>query len=149
MSAGDVRYTASLDGIEPDHLDGLFVGWPDPPAPATLLRLLHGSSHVELALDDRTGHVVGFVTAISDGVLTAYVPLLEVLPTHQGRGIGRALVTRLLARIGHLYSVCLHCDPDVEAFYAPFGLRRLNGMALRNYSAQSGDGAEPRSASRG
>ena len=38
-----------------------------------------------LARDD-AGRVVGFVTAISDGVLSAYIPLLEVLPEYQGAG---------------------------------------------------------------
>jgi hypothetical protein len=31
--------------------------------------------------------VVGFITAISDGVLTAYVPFLEVLPAHRRQGV--------------------------------------------------------------
>jgi hypothetical protein len=38
--------------------------------------------------------------------------------------------------------VDLVCDPDLEAFYAPLGLRRLPlAMGLRDYTAQSGRGA--------
>ena len=42
---------------------------------------------------ERSGQVVGFITAISDGVLSAYIPLLEVLPGWRSQGIGGELVT--------------------------------------------------------
>ena len=92
-----IAFQADLHGITPERLQGFFLGWPNPPAPATHLRLLAGSNYVELAVDSVTGQVVGFINAISDGVLTAYIPLLEVLPAYQGQGIGATLVTRLLA----------------------------------------------------
>ena len=88
-----VEYTQNLDAIRPEHLHGFFAGWPNPPSPETHLRILQQSSHVVLAFEP-SGKVVGFITAISDGVLSAYVPLLEVLPPHRGRGIGTALVRR-------------------------------------------------------
>ena len=96
-----ITYQSDLQGITPERMEGFFVGWPNPPAPITLLRILQGSAHVELALDDLTGQVVGFINAISDGVLVAYVPLLEVLPAYQGQGIGATLVNRMLARLSH------------------------------------------------
>jgi len=80
--------------------------------------------------------VVGFVTAISDGVLSAYVPLLEVLPDHQGRGIGSELVRRLLDRLGDLYMIDVVCDENVVPFYERLGLRRLDAaLGVRNPSA--------------
>jgi len=47
--------------------------------------------------DTENGRVVGFVTAVSDGVVSAFLPLLEVLPEYQGRGIGSELVRRMLS----------------------------------------------------
>lgn len=79
-----ITYRDALAGITADHLGGFFVGWPNPPSAATHLRLLAGSDHVVLAVDEETGRVVGFVTAIDDGVLSAYLPHLEVLPAFQG-----------------------------------------------------------------
>lgn len=108
------------------------------PAGPTRRRLLAGSDYVELAVDTVSGQVVGFITAISDGVLAAYIPLLEVLPACRGQGIGATLVTRLLARLSHLYMVDLLCDADVQPFYARLGLRPATGMLLRNYARQSG-----------
>ena len=133
-----IRYTDSPQGIEPRHLRGFFVGWPNPPSPETHRRLLAGSDHLVLALDDESGNVVGFVTAISDGVLSAYVPHLEVLPPYQGRGIGTELMRRLLDRLRGLYMVDLLCDAEVQPFYARLGMRPVPGMAVRNHARQSG-----------
>ena len=92
-----ITYTDDLAGVQPEQLAGFFEGWPNPPSPEAHLRILSGSSHVVLATAS-DGQVVGFVTAISDGVLTAYVPLLEVLPSHRRQGIGTELIRRLLAQ---------------------------------------------------
>ena len=83
------HFLDNTDDIEPQQLRGFFVGWPSPPSLATHLKSLNQSQYVVLALDERTGNVVGFITAISDNVLSAYMPLLEVLPEYQNRGTGR------------------------------------------------------------
>lgn len=133
-----VVYTSSLDDITPEQLDGFFVdwGWPAYPTPETHLQLLHGSDEVVLALEE--GRVVGYITAITDGVLSAYIPLLEVLPPWQGQGIGQELVRRMLARLDHLYMIDLLCDEDVQPFYEQLGMRRATGMMVRNYDRQTG-----------
>ena len=133
-----ITFQAELQDITPERLQGFFVGWPNPPAPATHLRLLAGSAYMELAVDSVTGQVVGFINAISDGVLVAYIPLLEVLPAYQGQGIGATLVARLLARLDHLYMVDLLCDADVQPFYARLGMRPATGMMVRHYDRQAG-----------
>lgn len=134
-----IAYSDDLDGITADDVSGGFwVGWPNPPTPETHLRILHGSDHVFLARDGVSGVVVGFITAISDGVLFAYIPLLEVLPAWQGQGIGGELVRRMLERLRHLYAIDLLCDPEVQPFYERHGLRRSSGMIARNYARQSG-----------
>jgi len=134
-----IRYTDSLDGVTSEALGGgFFVGWPNPPSPETHLRLLRGSAHVWLAVDDASGQVVGFVTAVSDLVLAAYIPLLEVLPEYQGQGIGTALMQRMLESLSDIYMVDLLCDADLQPYYERLGMRRATGMLVRNYAAQSG-----------
>ncbi|MBI5668338.1 MAG: GNAT family N-acetyltransferase [Chloroflexi bacterium] len=133
-----MSYTTSLDAITPDKLRGFFVGWPNPPTPETHLRILQGSSHVILALDDATGSVVGFITAISDGVSSAYIPHLEVLPAYQGQGIGSELVRQMLERLRHLYMIDLVCDDGLKAFYGRLGLKPHLAMIVRNYDRQAG-----------
>ncbi len=133
-----ITYTDSLDHITPDKLQGFFVGWPNPPNPETHLRILRGSSHILLAVDDQTGQVVGFINAISDGVLNAFIPLLEVLPTYQKQGIGAELVRQMLDKLRTLYAIDLLCDADLQPFYQRFGMRPYTAMLLRNYDRQSG-----------
>ncbi|MBE0690535.1 MAG: GNAT family N-acetyltransferase [Anaerolineae bacterium] len=132
-----MRYVTSLDGITADHLrGGFFEGWPNPPSPETHLRMLHNSSTVVLALDDDS--VVGFVNAMSDNVLAAYIPLLEVLPNYRRQGIGGELMKRILDSLRHLYMIDLMCDPELQPFYAQFGMQRYSGMMMRNFDRQSG-----------
>jgi len=44
---------------------------------------LRGSDFMVLAREAENGRVVGFVTAVGDSLLSAFVPLLEVLPEYQ------------------------------------------------------------------
>ena len=78
-----IEYVNTLDDITSDNLEGFFVDWPNPPSPIKHYELLEKSSYIWLAVDNQTGNVVGFITAISDEVLSAYIPLLEVLPEYQ------------------------------------------------------------------
>ena len=136
-----VRFTSALDGVCPDMLTGFFTGWPHPPTPETHLRLLRGTDAVVLALDESSGKVVGYIAALTDGVLTAYIGHLEVLPAWRGRGIGSELVRRMLDNYKDLYMVDLMCDPEVQPFYERLGMRPNTGMSLRNYAIQSGRSA--------
>jgi GNAT superfamily N-acetyltransferase len=127
----DIRYTDELTGVESQHLHGFFVGWPQPMSPQDHLRLLAGSDCVVLAIDMDTERVVGFITALTDGVLTGFIPLLEVLPAYQGQGIGRAMMNRMLDRLRDLPNIDLMCDPDVVSFYERFGMHPWTGMVIR------------------
>lgn len=131
-----VTYTDTLDGVTADMLVGFFDGWPTHPDTQTHLRLLQGSSEVVLAVD--AGRVVGFVTAISDGVLSAYIPFLEVLPGYRHQGIGKELVREMLMKLKDYYMVDLTCDPELRSFYVEQGMTALTAMALRNRNMQSG-----------
>ena len=133
-----ISYQTDTAEITPTKLQGFFVGWPNPPSPETHLRLLESSQLIELALD-QTGNVIGYLTVLSDGVLFAYISSLEVLPAHQGRGIGQELMRRMLVRLHTVYAIDLICDPDVQPFYAKVGMRPATGMRIRNYERQSGE----------
>jgi ribosomal protein S18 acetylase RimI-like enzyme len=124
-------YADSAAGIRSDQLTGgFFVGWPSPPTAERHLDILRGSNAVVIAIDDDA--VVGYATAISDGVLSAFIPLLEVLPAYQNQGIATELARRLLAQLDDLYMVDVCCDADLEPFYRRLGFNNLDrGMGLR------------------
>ncbi len=133
-----IMYVDQVEGITVDQLHGFFVGWSNPPSPETHLKLLTNSDHVVLAVDDVVTKVVGFVNAVSDRVLSAYIPLLEVLPDYQGRGIGQELIRQMLEKLKGLYMIDLICDRELEPFYVRFGMKTSFGMVVRNYEGQSG-----------
>jgi ribosomal protein S18 acetylase RimI-like enzyme len=131
-----IQYQNSLEGIRANQLERFFVGWPNPPTPTTHLEILKRATHLVLALDG--SRVIGFVTAISDGILCAYIPLLEVLPSHQHQGIGSELMRRMLERLHEMYMIDLLCDPELQAFYSRVGMEESTGMLVRNFARQSG-----------
>lgn len=134
-----IEIVSSLENVTADQLTGGFwEHWPDPPSPARHLDLLHGSLAVALAIDGDTREVVGFATAVGDGVLAAYIPLLEVLPTHRGRGLGTNLVEALIDSVSPCYMLDVACDDDVVPFYERLGFTRTNAMIRRDYAVQSG-----------
>lgn len=114
-------------------IKGLFVGWPTPPSPERLIAVMDGSYRRVWALDgDR---VVGYINAISDGVLNAFVPWLEVHPDYQNQGIGAELVRRLLAQLDGMYAIDLCCDPALVGYYERLGFTAMAGAGIRNREA--------------
>ena len=131
-------YKNSAKGMTPDMLIGFFDGWGNPPGPETHLTLLNNSSKVIIAFDEGENRAAGFITAVSDGVLSAYIPLLEVLPEYKNQSIGRELVRRMLEELKDIYMIDLCCDDDLIPFYKKFGMIQGNSMLIRNYDRQSG-----------
>ena len=127
-----INFQDSISNISPDTLEGFFVGWVKPPTPKKHMQVLQQSDYVLLAIDSETDKVVGFLTVITDS-LCAYIPLLEVLPDYQGRGIGKTLVKKMLKKLKDLDSVDLLCDPPLQAFYTDCGMTKATGMTLKNY----------------
>ncbi|MEX2374074.1 MAG: GNAT family N-acetyltransferase [Dehalococcoidia bacterium] len=66
------------------------------------------------------------------------MPLLEVLPAYQGRGIGSELVRRMLAKLERYYMVDLVCDPDMQSFYERFMMNPGTAMIIRRRERQYG-----------
>jgi ribosomal protein S18 acetylase RimI-like enzyme len=130
-----IDYVNSLENVKESHLGGFFVGWPKPPSVRGHYEILKNSNYIWLALED--GKVVGFITAISDNVISAYIPLLEVLPDYQGLGIGTVLVKKMLDSLKQLYMIDLLCDEELTAFYKRFGMYKSQGMLIRNFDRQN------------
>jgi len=132
----NITFSDSADSINQESLQGFFVGWDNPPTPETHLKLLKESTYRVVALDGEK--VVGFITAITDKTLAAYIPSLEVLPQYQKMGIGQELVKRMLANLDGYYMIDLLCDQELQPFYETLGMQKAQGMRIRNYGSQNG-----------
>lgn len=128
-----IRFETRAGMVSPAQATGFFVGWPSPPTSEQLVAVMDGSYRRVWALDGNS--VVGYINAISDGVLNAYLPWLEVLPTYQGQGIGRELVRRVLTELDSLYAIDLCCDPALIPYYEKLGFTALAGAGIRHYEA--------------
>jgi ribosomal protein S18 acetylase RimI-like enzyme len=139
-----IEYREDIATFTADQLrDGFFEGWPSPPSPELHLAHLLGAEVAIVAVDTATGQVVGFVTVIGDGVLTAFIPLIEVLPAYRGGGVGAELMRLVLARLGDRYSIDLVCDSDLAPFYDCLGGVQGTAMLWRNRDALEPLGDRP------
>lgn len=119
-------------------LTGFFSGWKTFPSAEKHLTLLKNSEYIILAYDDEKKKVAGFINSVSDGVLSAYIPLLEVLPEYQRCGIGRELVKKMMEKLKGYYMIDIVCDESIQKFYEKSGLQKYTAMIKRNYDKQSG-----------
>lgn len=119
-------------------LENFFVGWRRPPGLATRANLVAASDVLVVAVDGVSKEVVGFVTAVTDGVLSAYISFLEVLPSYRAKGIGSELVDRVLRGLSELYMVDVVCDEGLSPFYEARGFTPRRAMSLRRYDKLNG-----------
>ena len=128
-----IEYTDSLKNITSHMLKGYFKTWKKPRTPDEHLQILKNSDHTILAIDTETGYVVGFITALTDGIQSAFIPLLEVLPEYRQRGIGSSLLSRMLDKLKGIPAIDLTCDSTLQKFYSKFRMVPSVGMIIRKY----------------
>jgi GNAT superfamily N-acetyltransferase len=121
-----------------DQLDvtGFFVGWPSPPNKSVLKKILKNSQFIQMAIIENK--LIGFVNALSDFTLTAYIPLLEVLPEYKRKGVGTTLIEKIKLDLKDFYMIDICCDEDVIPFYKNLGFKQGHSMSHRNYNMQEG-----------
>ena len=128
-----ITYYTNLDHITEKDLEGFFVGWKAPLSCQQHYKILENSNYIVLAYDKNKKRVVGFVNALSDEVSFAFIPLIEVLPEFQNKGIGTELLKRMLELLDDISNIDLTCDLELQSFYERFGMLKSTGMILRKY----------------
>ncbi|KWV58800.1 GNAT family acetyltransferase [Bradyrhizobium macuxiense] len=119
-----------LSAIDWDELSALYRVAPLGDKSAADLKLVFGNSMFRVfAFGD--GRLVGAGRALADGRDCAYLCDIAVHPTHQGRGLGKEIVQRLVRLSAGHRKIILYSVPDREPFYASFGFRRMTtAMAI-------------------
>jgi GNAT superfamily N-acetyltransferase len=91
-------------------------------------RAFERSFSVIFVFDDEK--LIAFGRAISDGEYQAALYDIAVLPSYQGRGIGKLVVQQLIEKTPHCNFI-LYASPGKEAFYEKENFRKMKtGMAL-------------------
>jgi ribosomal protein S18 acetylase RimI-like enzyme len=118
--------------IDLDQLAALMrsAGWTERVNDRTrLAQQVTGSRYVVSAWNGE--RLVGFARALSDGATNAYVSTVVVLPEYQGKGIGREMMTRLLAGKDGIRFVLHAARPEVKGFYEKLGFSEATDMMCR------------------
>ena len=126
-----IDYDTTHERVDLAQLAELYrsVGWNDRASePERIAEAVRNSLWIVTAWE--SGKLVGFCRAFSDGAFTAYVGDVLVNPTHQGRGVGRELVRRLMADRDRIAFV-LKAAPPVQPFYAKLGFAPAPDMFRR------------------
>jgi ribosomal protein S18 acetylase RimI-like enzyme len=125
-----LHWTDSQESIDWIQLHLLFRAAPLGDKSAHHLRTAFTNSRFKLfVFEDET--LVAAGRAVADGVDCSYICDVAVMPSHQGRGLGRELVSRLV-QVSHGHKkIILHSVPGKEGFYRKLGfLRLLTAMAI-------------------
>ncbi|MFN8059060.1 MAG: GNAT family N-acetyltransferase [Vicinamibacterales bacterium] len=123
-------WTSSADHVDWEELSRLYVAAPlGFKAPEHLALVFSHSMFVCFVYDQRV--LVGAGRALADGRDCSYICDVAVLPSHQGRGVGRDIVARLLERSKGHRKVILYSVPGKEPFYEKLGFKRMTtAMAI-------------------
>jgi GNAT superfamily N-acetyltransferase len=125
-----IEWTESIDGLDWAELSALYRAAPLGDKSPDDLRLVFTNSTFRcLAYDE--GRLVAVGRALADGLEVAYLADIAVLPSHQGRGLGAGVVSRLLERCKGHRKILLYAVPGREGLYRKLGFRVMRtAMAI-------------------
>ena len=126
---------SSSECYRPTDHEEFFLGWPVKPRYEVVMQ--HFEATRTLFLVDGDAKVIGFVSTMTDSVLYAFVCLLEVRQSEQGKGLGKLLLKEMLKSLEGIYAIDLVCDAELESFYQPFGFTKWTAMIQRNQNASA------------
>ena len=118
------------DAVEWDELSELYRVAPLGIKPASALATVFPNSMFTCFVFAE-GRLVGAGRAVADGLDCSYIADVAVHPDHQGRGLGRAIIARLVELSAGHKKIILYANPGKEGFYAKLGFRRMRtAMAI-------------------
>ena len=75
--------------------------------------------------------LVGVGRALADGFDCSYICDVAIHPDYQGRGLGKAIIKKLVEDSKEHQKILLYAVPTKEPFYTKFGFRRMKtAMAI-------------------
>ncbi|MPZ54835.1 MAG: GNAT family N-acetyltransferase [Acidimicrobiia bacterium] len=104
-------------GVDWEELSELYRVAPLGIKPADGLQTVFGNSMFKcFVYSDES--LIGAGRAIADGRDCAYIADVAVHPAHQGRGLGKAIIRRLVSLADGHKKIILYANPGTEGFYA-------------------------------
>jgi GNAT superfamily N-acetyltransferase len=125
-----IEWTDSLDSIDWSELSDLYLAAPlGVKKPSDLKTTYSNSMFRCFAYED--GKLVAAGRALADGHDCSYICDVAVLPSHQGKGVGKELVAKLVELSRGHKKIILYAVPGKEPFYKKFGFKQMTtAMAI-------------------
>lgn len=125
-----LTWSSTLDDVDWLEAETLYRLAPLGNKSAAHLQIVFGNSRYRWFVRDE-GRLVAAGRVLADGADTAYLCDVALLPSHQGTGLGRELVERLMDDAKGHQKIILYSVPGKEGFYRKLGfLRMLTAMAV-------------------
>lgn len=129
-SAAVFSWSDSLDAIDWHEVETLYRLAPLGNKSAVHLQTVFSNSRFRCFVFD-AGKLIAAGRALSDGADCSYLCDVAVMPSHQGRGLGKQVVNRLVELSRGHKKIILYAVPGKEGFYRKLGfLRMLTAMAI-------------------
>lgn len=129
-------WTDSLEGLDWEALSALYRAAPlGDKKPSDLATAFSNSMFRWFVYD--ADRLVGAGRVLADGVDCAYLCDVAVLPSHQGMGLGKEIVARLVGQSRGHKKIILYAVPGKEPLYRKLGFRRMT-TAMAIFENQAG-----------
>lgn len=125
-----IQWNGSTDSIDWSELSEMYRLAPLGNKSPDWLKIAFTNSMFKFFARDN-GALVAAGRAVADGVDCSYICDIAVHPSHQGKGLGREVIERLVAASHGHRKIILYSVPGKEDFYRRFGFRRMKtAMAI-------------------
>ena len=132
-----LQWSDSLETMDWDELSNLYRVAPLGDKKAADLKVVFTNSMYR-AFVREDGVLIGVGRAVADGIDVSYLADIAVHPDHQGRGLGKEIVSRLRELSKHHKKIILYAAPGKDTFYLKLGFKRmLTAMAIFRDQAQA------------
>lgn len=94
--------------------------------------LLTSYYHIAVCEDEK---LIWYIDSVSNGVTDAYIQDLMVSPEHQGKGIGTALMNKMIEYLKEkrIYMISVIYDESLKPFYERFGFYNMLCGQMETY----------------
>lgn len=124
------EWSDALEGVDWDEMSALYLAAPLGNKSAAHLQLVFSNSRFRCFVREN-GKLIGAGRALSDGADCSYICDVALLPSHQGYGLGKAIVQRLMDLLAGHKKIILYAVPGKEPFYRKLGFMRMRtAMAI-------------------
>jgi ribosomal protein S18 acetylase RimI-like enzyme len=132
-----LEWVFSSDHVDWEELSALYLVAPLGQKDPSDLKIAFGNSMFKCFVYD-SGRLIAAGRALADGRDCSYICDVAVHPSHQGLGIGKQVVSRLVEFSRDHKKIILYAARGKEPFYRKLGFKRMTtAMAIFKNEAQA------------